>query len=172
MVPMQLSKRLGVFPLLIIGAGLTVIGLTALQYLVDKWWLFGEERADLAREALLGTIDAPTLVSAANTELIFAYLALIVITVGGAFLPAAYLVNRRFDHFADQRFGQNRTAPYLIAIRQAMSIGILVSFCVWLQMNRMLGVAVVLLVTAVLLMFELLLQIQGRTPTMQLSEES
>jgi hypothetical protein len=43
-----------------------------------------------------------------------------------------------------------------------MWIGFWVSFCLWLQMNRMLGVAVALLVAAVLILFEFIVQIRTR----------
>jgi hypothetical protein len=43
-----------------------------------------------------------------------------------------------------------------------MWVGLWASFCVWLQMNRLLSVAMALLVAVVLIMFEFLLQLRTR----------
>ena len=41
------------------------------------------------------------------------------------------------------------------------------AFCLWLQMNRTLGVAVAALVAAVLILFEVVLQIRARAASVQ-----
>ncbi len=43
-----------------------------------------------------------------------------------------------------------------------MFAGFWVAFCLWLQMNRTFGLAVALLAAAVLILFELVLQIRER----------
>jgi uncharacterized membrane protein (UPF0136 family) len=43
-----------------------------------------------------------------------------------------------------------------------MWVGLWVAFCTWLQMNRSFGIGVAALVAAVLIMFEILLQIRSR----------
>jgi uncharacterized membrane protein (UPF0136 family) len=50
-----------------------------------------------------------------------------------------------------------------------MWVGLWVAFCIWLQMNRTLGLAVALLVAAVFVMFEFLIQV--RTRAVQVLEE-
>jgi uncharacterized membrane protein (UPF0136 family) len=44
-----------------------------------------------------------------------------------------------------------------------MWVGSWAAFCVWLQMNRTLGLAVAILVAVVLILFEMLLQLRQRT---------
>jgi hypothetical protein len=50
----------------------------------------------------------------------------------------------------------------MITLRQSMWVGLWVTFCVWLQMNRLLSIALAVLVAVVLIMFELLLHIRTR----------
>jgi hypothetical protein len=70
----------------------------------------------------------------------------------------AYILNRRFL----RRNGRAPAPPFFITLRQAMWVGLWASFCVWLQMNRLLSVAMALLVAVVLIMFEFLLQLRTR----------
>ena len=149
-----------------------VVGLLALQYLINTWWPFDTARIDLVRETATGSIDAATLLNASNFELLAAFLAAILIAVAGFTLPIAYLANERFNHFANRRFGHSSTPQFFVALRQATSVGILAAFSVWLQMLRSLGIAIVLLVATVLIMFELLLQVRSRTPTLNIREQT
>ena len=51
---------------------------------------------------------------------------------------------------------------FLLLLRQSMWVALWVGFCVWLQMNRALGIAVATLVAVVIVLFEILLQIRTR----------
>ena len=147
--------RLGVIPSLLFGISLLGLGLLSLNYIVDNWWPFDVERLDLVRDTAVGTIDAPTLLSAANNEIIFAFLGAVLVAITGLVLPLVFFLNRRF--------GDAESTPgFLLTLRQAMFVGIWVAFCVWLQMNRSLGLAVMLLVAVVLVLFEFLLQVRTR----------
>ena len=117
----------------------------------------------LVRAAAAGRADAVSLLEAANLEIILVFLATVLTAVTGVALPLSYLLNRRFSAFTDKRFGKVESSRLLVALRQAMAVGIWVAFCLWLQMNRSFGLAVALLVAAVLVLFEVLLQIRSRT---------
>ncbi len=147
------TKRPGIFSALVLGASLCAIGLLALQRIVDYWWPIDVRRLDLIRDTMLDRIDAPTLLSATNSELILAFLGAILVTLTGLFLPLAFFLNKRF--------GRATTfPPLLVALRQAMWVGLWGAFCTWLQMNRTLGLAIALLVAFVFVLFELLVQIR------------
>lgn len=149
--------RLGILPSLLLGAGLLVLGLLTMNHIVDNWWPFDVARLDLVRATALDRLDPAAVMDAANTEIIFAFLGAVLVSVTGLGLPLMDFLNRRFG---SQPPG---TPPhFLVVLRQSMWLGFWVSFCLWLQMNRMLGVAVAGLVAAVLILFEFLLQIRTR----------
>jgi hypothetical protein len=152
-------RRLGVFPYLLLGAGLVASGLLAINYVVDNWWPFDVQRLDLVRATAQGRADAATLLAAANSEILFLFLAAVAIAAAGLSLPLLYFLGRRFG------VGGNLPgeAPrFVVVLRQGAWVGIWVAFCFWLQMNRTLGVAVALLSGGVLILFEILLQIRAR----------
>lgn len=159
---MKILQRMGVFPYFLLGVALFIIGLLTVDYIVNNFWPFDVARLDLVRATALDRVDAPSLLEAANRELVFALLGAVLIAVTGLALPLAYVLNKRFGRYADERFGTSVATPFLVVLRQAMGVGFWVSFCLWLQMNRALGFAAALLVAAVLILFELLLQIRRR----------
>lgn len=159
---MKFTARLGVVPYLLLGASLLVVGLMTLNYIVDNWWPFNVARLDLVRAAALDRVDSASLLEAANSEIIVAFLAAVLITVTGLSLPLVFILNRRFSHFTNQHLALSEPPRFLVILRQAMAVGIWVAFCVWLQMNRALGLAVALLVAGVIVLFEILLQIRTR----------
>lgn len=160
---MQGRDRFGFIAALVLGALLLVIGLLAMEYVVNNWWPIDINRLDLVRAAADGRADAAALLEAANFEIILVFLATVLTAVTGLALPISYLFNRRFTAYTDRRFGAIESSRLLVALRQAMAAGIWVAFCLWLQMNRTFGLAVALLVAAVLILFEILLQIRSRT---------
>lgn len=150
-------ERLGIIPYLILGFGLLVLGLMAMNHIIDNWWPMDVERIDLVRATALDQVDPASLMEAANTEIILAFLSAVLVAATGLALPITYFLNRRFSPRV------SRSNPhFLVVLRQAMFIGFWASFCFWLQMNRMLGIAVVILVAGVLILFEILLQIRTR----------
>lgn len=160
---MKWIKKLGALPSLGIGVALLVIGLYTLNYLVNRWWPFDVTRIDLVRATAVGQADAASILDAANGEVIFAFLAAVLISVTGLALPLAYVLNKRFGRLADNHTPAAPTSPkFLVTFRQAFAVGLWVSFCLWLQMNRAFGLAVALLVAAVLILFEVLLQLRTR----------
>lgn len=150
-------ERLGIVPYLLLGLALLLLGILAMNHIIDNWWPMDVQRIDLVRATALDQVDPASLMEAANTEIILAFLSAVLVATTGLALPITYYLNLRF------RPQTELMAPhFLIVLRQAMFIGFWASFCIWLQMNRMLGIAVVILVAGVLILFEILLQIRTR----------
>lgn len=150
-------QKLGVIPSLLLGLGLIFIGLTGMNYVVNSWWPFDVTRLDLVRDVALDRADPTLLVEAANFEIILAFLGTVLITFTGISLPLMYVLNKRFSLTLHPRF--------LVTLRQAMWVGFWAAFCIWLQMNRAFGIAIALLAAAVLILFEVLLQVRTRATT-------
>jgi membrane-associated HD superfamily phosphohydrolase len=151
-------RRLGVVPVLLLSVGLFLLGVLAVDRIVNTMWLFDVSQIDLARAVVQQRADAPTLLGAANNEVLVAFLASIIVAVTGLVMVPMYYVNKRFNPpgFRDE------PPVFLSVLRQSMFFGFWAAFCVWLQMNRTLGLAVALLAGAVLILFELVLQIRER----------
>jgi hypothetical protein len=147
----KVTSRLGALPYILLGMGLSALGALALDRLTNLWPFDAAQRLDLVRLVALGQADAAMLLEAALPEMIMAFLSIILVISTGVFLPIIYFLNWRFKIGGDH---------FLIILRQAMWVGIWITFCFWLQMNRALGIAAALLVAAVLVLVELLLQVR------------
>jgi hypothetical protein len=146
-------RQLGVVPSFVLGV--VLFGL-AMNHIVDSWWPFDVGRLDLVRDTALNRAEAALILQAMNPEILMAFLATVLVTITGLVLPLAYILNRRF-----RREGGSPISPsFMETLRQSMLVGLWVAFCAWLQMNRMLGVAVAALVAGVLVLLELLLQVR------------
>jgi hypothetical protein len=156
----KFTGRLGVMPLLLLGGGLFVIGLLAGQHIINNWWPFDVSRLDLVRATALDRVDSTAILEAANFDIILAFLAVIMVTVTGLTLPLVFILNRRFLR-GKSPFGIANPS-FVITLRQSMWVGLWTTFCIWLQMNRLLSAALAVLVAVVLIMFELLLHIRTR----------
>lgn len=157
------ARRLGVLPVLALSAGLVALGLLAVNRVVNTMWPFDVNRIELVRATAQQRVDAAMLLAAANNEIILAFLASVVVAVAGLFMPLAYYLNKRLNppHLRDQ-------PPSILAVlRQSLYAGLWVAFCLWLQMNRTLGLAVAALMAGVFVLFELLLQIRARAAAAQ-----
>lgn len=150
----NLIKRFGAIPFILLGAGLMIIGLLAMNHIVDNFWPIDVSRLDLVRATAQDRVEATSLLQAANQEIIIAFLAGVAVSVTGLVLPLVYYLNKRF--------GSGDPSHYLFIMRQSMWVGAWFAFCTWLQMNRSLGWGVALLVAAVLAIFEFMLQIRER----------
>jgi len=156
-------RRLGVVPALALAAGLIVLGALAIDRIVNTMWPFDVTRIELVRATAQQRVDAAMLLAAANNDVIIAFLASVVVLFTGLALPLSYYLNRRLNP-SDRR---NEPPSFLTVIRQALWVGLWVAFCLWLQMNRTLGVAVAALVAAVLVLFEVVLQLRARAAAVQ-----
>ncbi|MCA9981430.1 MAG: hypothetical protein KDD89_11365 [Anaerolineales bacterium] len=146
-------RKLGILPTLVVGLAFLAGGTAALYYLLNEIWLFEVERLDLVRAVALDQADPLELLNAAYPEAIVAFLAAIALMVMGLFMPVAYVLNWRFNP---------RYRSLLAYVRQSFWVGLWFAFCVWLQMNRTLGVAVIALVAAVFVLIEVLFQVRTR----------
>jgi hypothetical protein len=156
-------KRLEILPILLLGAGLVVLGLLALNHIANTMWPFDVSRIELVRATAQQRVDASMLLAAANNEIILAFLASVVVAVTGLAMPVAYFLNKRFD----PQFRDGGSPTMMTVTRQSLLAGLWVAFCFWLQMNRTLGIAVAALVAGVFILFEILLQIRARAAAMQ-----
>lgn len=156
-------RRLGVIPVLLLAAGLVLLGALAIDRIVNTMWPFDVSRIELVRATAQQRVDAAMLLAAANNDVIFAFLASVIVFFTGLALPLSYYLNRRLSPPALR----NQPPPFLSVIRQALWVGLWFAFCLWLQMNRTLGVAVAVLVAAVLILFEVVLQIRARAAAVQ-----
>lgn len=159
----RLVRRLGVIPVLLLSIGLFVLGVLAVDRIVNTMWLFDVERVELARAVVLQRADAAALLAAANREVLLAFLASVIVAVTGMAMVPVYYMNKRFNPpgYRDQ------PPVFLTVIRQSLFVGLWAAFCLWLQMNRTFGVAVAVLAAAVLILFELVLQIRERATHVQ-----
>lgn len=149
-----MTSRFAVIPYLLIGIALLLLGVVAINHIMNNLWPIDVTRLDLVRAIAQDQADAAQLLGAVNNEFILAFLASVLVAVTGLSLPLAYYLNKRFGRSTSQHF--------LVVLRQAMWVGIWVTFCVWLQMNRTLGIGVALLVAGVLITIEILLQIRTK----------
>ncbi|MDX1417058.1 MAG: hypothetical protein R3293_22830 [Candidatus Promineifilaceae bacterium] len=150
-------ERLGIIPYMALGLGLLILGVLAMNHIINNWWPMDVARIDLVRATAIDQVDPASLMESANTEIILAFLSAALVAATGVALPVTYFLNKRFGPQHDLN-----PPHFLVVLRQAMFIGFWVTFCLWLQMNRMLGIAVVILVAGVLILFEILLQIRTR----------
>ncbi len=152
----EFYNRLGVMPSLFLGVCLFILGLLALDRIVNEMWPFNVARLDLVRAVAQDQIEATSILEAANNDVIFAFLAAVLVITAGLALPIAFVLNKRFG------LPQGSAPQFLVTFRQAMWVGLWASFSVWLQMNRALSMAIALLVAIVLTLFEFLLQVRSR----------
>ena len=159
----KIVRRLGVVPVLLLAAGLFLLGALAIDRIVNTMWPFDVSRIELVRATAQQRVDAAMLLASANNDVIIAFLASVVVAFTGLALPLAYYLNKRLNPPALR----DQPPPFLSVIRQALFVGLWVAFCLWLQMNRTLGIAVAALVAAVLVLFEVVLQIRARAAAVQ-----
>lgn len=152
-------ERLGIFPYLLLGAGLLVLGALAANHIANNFWPFDVTRLDLVRAAAMDEANAAAMLDAGDRQIILAFLASLTVAVTGLALPVVYYANVRFDR-------GDVAPPALVVLRQALWVGLWFAFCMWLQMNRSLGFAVAILVAAVLATFEILLQVRRRATSL------
>ena len=140
-----------------------LLGALAVDRIVNTMWPFDVTRIELVRATAQQRVDAAMLLAAANSDIIIAFLASVVVAATGLALPLSYYLNKRLLP-PEMR---HEPPPFLTVIRQASWVGLWAAFCLWLQMNRTLGVAVAALVAAVLILFEVVLQIRARAASVQ-----
>ncbi len=148
-------ERLGVIPFLALAAGLILLSLLTIDHIVNNFYPFDAQRLDLLRATALDQIDAPAILEAPNLEFVLVFLGVVGMAVTGVMLPVVYFFNWRFG-------SAGKSPRFLTVLRQSMWVGLWVAFCTWLQMNRVLGIAVAILVGLVFVLFEVLLQLRSR----------
>lgn len=162
-------QRLGVLPYLILAAGLMAGSVWWLNRLINSVWpidpdLPPAQFADLQRAVVLQRGQATLIMQAGNGEAIVAFLIGVIFLGMGAVLPLLYFVNRRLGRRRGADGVPGRALPVrpAILLRQGFLFGGWVAFCIWLQMNRSLGIIIAGLVALVFLLLEGLLQVAAR----------
>jgi len=158
----KIPERILWLPFIVIGIFLFLIGLMSLNHILNTLWPFDVTYIELVRQTAQGTASAPAILDHADLGVIVAFLAAILATSSGLFLPLIYFLYRRF--------GKGDTYQYLAIFRQTMWIGIWITFCAWMQMNRSFSVGVAFLSAAVLVIVELLMQLRIRADVIEESE--
>lgn len=159
----RIFHRMGILPTLVLSVGLTALGFLAANRLMNTRWPFDVQQVELVRATAEQRVDAAMLLAAADNEVLIAFLACVVVAMTGLALPLAYILNKRFGPAR----GTNTTPSMMATLRVGLWFGLWAAFCVWLQMNRTLGIAVAALAAAVLILFELLLQIRAHASAVQ-----
>jgi len=158
----NVAQKLGALPTLLLGLGLLIIGLSTLNYIVDNWWPFDVARVDLVRDTALFRVDSTALLDAANSEILFAFLAAVLVTLTGAVLPLVFALNRRFGRRAEG----GDFPRFMVALRQSIWVGLWGAVCVWLQMQRILNLPAAFLIGGIMVLLEVMLQVRTRTAVM------
>ena len=149
-----MGKGFGFILYIIIGTALSAVGLLAINHILNSFWPIEVDRLDIVRAVALDQAEPSQLMGSANLEIILSFLAAILIFVTGLMLPVA--------HFLNKRFSQTESSSYLVVMRQSMWVAIWAAFCTWLQLNRAFGWGVAVLVAAVFLVLELMLQVRTK----------
>lgn len=150
----RITSRAGALPYFLIGLALCLLGALAILHIVDNFWPIDTTQLDLIRQVADDRAEATDILRSANVEVIFAFLAAVMLTITGLVLPLAYFLNKRF--------GRSNSTGFFVVFRQAVWVGLWVAACTWLQMNRSLGLGVAVLVAGALVTVEILLQIRTR----------
>ena len=87
-----LFQRLGSIPYLLLGAGLLIVGLLSLNHIVNSFWPIDVQRIDLVRATALDQADPAQLLNAANREIIWVFLAGVLVVITGASFTDAVLL--------------------------------------------------------------------------------
>ena len=156
-----LTRRVGIIPYFLFGILIAFFGLMALNHIVNSFWPIDVERLDLVRAVAADNADPAQLLKAANLEIVFSFLAAVIMTITGLSMPVMYFFNRRF--------GRQGSSTFSVVLRQSMWVAIWVAFCFWLQMNRSLGLGLIVLVAAVFIVLELMLQVRTKVTDLAVS---
>ena len=158
---MSFLNRLGIFPVLLVGALFIIVGGTLLMNIMNNTWLVSPDNPafiELQRRTADGTVDGPLLYQNSDGSLITTFLVGVMIVGMGATLPIAFLVNRRI-----RSVGEWGPVSYPVLIRQGLWAGIWLAICIWLQMSRTLSIPIALLILAIFMLIEAFIMIRQRS---------
>lgn len=159
--------RLGVTPVWLAGWLVLATGLLWLNWLVNNTWpvsvhLSQAEFDDLKRAVVTGRLDAAGLLENSNPEAVLAFLGGVLAAMAGLVMPLVYFINRRFRPRSTLPPSQLVIVPFKLVARQSLWFGVWASVCAYLQMQRALGLAVALLIAAILGLIEGMLLVRAR----------
>lgn len=144
-------SKLGIIPYIIIGPIFLVLGVGSLRQITNYWPFEAQNHLELVRQVATDQASNTDLIEVALPEMIVAFLLSAAFALIGLFLPLLYLINRRI---------QARPPDFLVICRQGLGIGLWVAVCLYLQMNRVLSIAVALLLMVVFVLAEVIFQVR------------
>jgi hypothetical protein len=150
----KVTSRVFFITNLLVGLGLFIVGLLALTHILNSFWPINVDRLDIVRAVALDQAEPSQLMRSANLEIVFSFLAAILVSVVGLMLPVA--------HYLNKKLSQGENSNYLVVLRQAMWVAIWAAFCTWLQLNRSFSWGVAILVAAVFFVLEIMLQVRTK----------
>ncbi|MEM7797652.1 MAG: hypothetical protein AAF633_00560 [Chloroflexota bacterium] len=160
----KISNQFGIIPYLLVGVLFAYLGVASLQQ-VSNYWLFEPQaNLDLVRSVAADQATNAELLEVALPEMLLAFLLSAALGLVGVTLPFLYLLNKRLS--------QGETPKFLVICRQALGIGLWVAICLYLQMNRVLGIAVAVLLAIVFILAEIVFQVRTQAErTLELEGE-
>lgn len=153
--------RFGILPLLALCTLLIVLGLAAMNWLINNVWLVptgNEAFTELRRAVAEGRADANALIAASDYGLIVLFLIAVWVVGFGLALPFVYFVNRRIR--LARKIAEARTG---VLLRETAWFGLWSAICVLLQMNRLFNIPVAMMVLTTFCLIEALLLIRKKS---------
>lgn len=147
----EITKRLGIFPWLIIGPALAAIAVGSLIQITNTWPFEPNLNRDLVRAISSENANAIDIMEVIIPESLVAFLFSIALVVLGVSMPFVYLLNRRIFRRPPTAFDVSR---------QSLELGGWVALALMFHMNRVLSFALFVLIGVVIFLFELVILVR------------
>lgn len=144
-------KKLGIFPWLILGPILTALAIGSLINITNSWPFEPNLNRDLVRSIETESASAVDIMEVVIPESLVAFLFSIALGVLGLAMPLVYLLNQRIFRRPPTAFDVSR---------QSLAIGGWVALSLMFHMNRVLSVALILLIGFVIFLFEFVILVR------------
>jgi len=144
-------KKVGILPWLILGPILCALAIGSLVNITNSWPFEPNLNRDLVRAIETESALAVDIMEVVIPESLVAFLFSIALGVLGLAMPFVYLLNRRIFRRPPTAFDVSR---------QSLAIGGWVALSLMFHMNRVLSVALVLLIGFVIFLFEFVILVR------------
>ncbi|MFT5194830.1 MAG: type VI protein secretion system component VasK [Cellvibrionaceae bacterium] len=144
-------KKLGILPWLLLGPLLAAIAVGSVVRITDTWPFEPNLNRDLVRAIETETATAVDIMEVVIPESLVAFLFSVALFVLGLAMPLVYLLNQRFFR---------RTPTAFDVSRQSLAIGGWAALSMMFHMNRVLSLALVLLIGFVIFLFEFVILVR------------
>lgn len=147
----DISKRLGIFPWLLIGPLLAALAVGSLIQITNSWPFEPNLNRDLVRSIATESASAIDVMEVIIPESLVAFLFSIALFVLGISMPFVYLLNRRIFRRPPTAFDVSR---------QSLELGGWIALALMFHMNRVLSFALFVLIGIVIFLFELVILVR------------